>query len=77
MYWVYRNHQPVRSFHTQTEAIGYAQARQEQEDFELPRSGKWTVNYQGHDIPIEKPVCVPLDFLSPSDRVRIENYQRQ
>jgi len=25
----------------------------------------------------EKPVCTPINFLSPADRIRIENYQNK
>ena len=53
MYWTYRNHRPVRCFNTQNEAVDYAQKRQRQETIEYPIAGKWTVNYQGHDIPID------------------------
>ena len=52
MYWTYRNHQPVRVFNTQKQAVEYAQKRQMQEQIEYPNPGKWTVNYQGTDIPI-------------------------
>lgn len=52
MYWTYRNHQPVRSFNTQVEAVKYARERQKQENLLAQYPGKWTVNYQGHDIPI-------------------------
>lgn len=53
MYWTYRNHQPIRSFNTQKQAVKYAQKRQIQENLEYPKPGKWTVNYQGSDIPLE------------------------
>ena len=53
MYWTYRNHQAVRSFNTQKQAVEYAQKRQDQENIYTPNPGNWTVNYQGADIPLK------------------------
>lgn len=36
------------------------------------RNGKFYCVQCQHN---KKPVCTPIDFLSPGDRVRIENYQ--
>jgi len=47
-------------------------------DSYIGRMTRQSLNRRADDLEKQlKPVCNPIDFLSPTDRVRIENYQRQ
>lgn len=44
----------------------------------IGRLTRQSLNRQADDLEKQlKPICTPIDFLSPSDRVRIENYQNE
>ena len=47
-------------------------------DSYIGRMTRQSLNHQADDLEKQlKPVCTPIDFLSPADRIRIEVYRAQ